>query len=288
MIGKRRHPSAGRYRQRARLALPLLLLLPLLVDAHEFWLDPQGEQWRSGDTLRIDIRNGEHLRGLAYPFDARLMARAGVVSPTERRALSGRLGDFPAIAIPLTEPGLHLVLLDTHARDLTYVDRDAFSRFLDYHALEEIDQQHQERALPDTRIREQYYRFAKALVFVDPGNEPSPARPTAPLANPALAPQGQRLELIAETNPIGASEVRFTLLTDGRPLANRQVELFYRAPGDAVDRRVRQTDADGRVNFDVSAAGDYLINSVQLRHPADDSNHWISWWASLFFQQPGN
>ena len=68
--------------------------------AHEYWLDPVGTEWQTGETLQADIRNGQDFTGTPYPFDPPGLARAGLISENQRRPLTGRLGDYPAIQIP--------------------------------------------------------------------------------------------------------------------------------------------------------------------------------------------
>lgn len=277
-----------------------VLILSMLMShagaamAHEYWLDPVGTQWKSGDMLQADIRNGQDFTGTPYPFDPHGLARAGLISDQQRRPLTGRLGDYPAIQIPVNEAGLNLLLLETTQRELKYKDYNSFETFLDYHALGKIKQRHRELDLPTTDIIEHYFRYCKALVMVDTADGASGTREnvtsesrqiTSNSSVAALLPQNQRFELVALDNPFDVDFLSLQLLFEGTPVGHRQIELFHRDSRDAVVRTTADTDDKGVAVFDVSSVGDYLINSVLVLESDSASAHWITLWASLLFQQ---
>ncbi len=277
-------------------ALSLLLLFSHAgaALAHEYWLDPVGTQWQTGDTLQADIRNGQEFAGTPYPFDPQGLARAGLISDHQRRPLTGRLGDYPAIQIPLSDVGLNLLLLETTQRELKYKGYSDFETFLDYHGLQAVKQRHMERGLPSQEIIEHYYRYCKALVNVTSADvssaisqttteESLQGEPTSSAA--ALQPQNQRFELVALENPFDVDTLSLQLLFEEAPLGDRQVELFHRNSSNDVARLTAVTDEKGVVRFDVSSSGDYLVNSVLVLEPDAPPAHWITLWASLFFQQ---
>lgn len=276
------------------LALLLLATHAGATLAHEYWLDPVGTQWQAGDMLQADIRNGQDFTGTPYPFDPQGLARAGLISDHERRALTGRLGDYPAIEIPLTDAGLNLLLLETTRRELKYKAYSDFETFLDYHGLQAIKQRHKDRGLPSEGIVENYYRYCKALVDVTAAdaspaisetNTEESAQGEPSNSTAALQPQNQRFELVALENPFDVDTLSLQLLFEAAPLENRQVELFHRNSNDVVARLTAVTDEVGIVRFDVSSSGDYLVNSVLLLEPDAPTAHWVTLWASLFFQQ---
>ncbi|ASJ75857.1 hypothetical protein IMCC3135_29030 [Granulosicoccus antarcticus IMCC3135] len=273
--------------------MPALVLSALLashsgiVTAHEYWLDPVDAQWQVGDELQADIRNGQDFTGTAYPFDPQGLSRAGLISDTKRVPLSGRLGDYPAINIPLSEAGLNLLLLETTQRELKYKDLEAFETFLDYHALDDIKQKHKDRGMPTNDIIEHYYRYCKTLVMVDAKDYVSSDSETGAQINPvaALQLQDQRFELLALDSPFNADSLSLQLLFEDKPVQQRQIELFHRDSSDAVVRITALTDSRGMVDFDVSSAGDYLVNSVLVLESETTQAQWVTLWASLSFQQ---
>ncbi len=279
-------------------ALLVLSAFAIPAVAHEYWLQPTDMPWLVGEQLRADVRNGENFVGDTLPFDPDAFARAGLISENHRLALNGRLGDYPAFQMPLQETGLHLLLLETTRRELLHEQYSDFETFLNYHGLQGIAERHRNRDLPDQGIVEHYYRYCKSFIDVrspTPGKDQSAqstqstqsaqSTPDTPPAA-ALAPQMQRLELIALTDPMQGNTLQLQLHLEGAPLANRQVELFHRdSESAAVTRTLLDTDANGLASFDTAAPGQYLFNSVTVLEPADTSAHWETLWASLTFHK---
>lgn len=274
------------------LTLLFLLLSSHVVQAHEYWLAPVQSAWQIEQTFQADIRNGEHFAGTPYPFDSEALRVGGIVSDTARRDLTGRLGDYPAIAFELQEPGVQLVLLETTARHLEYDSTADFSEFLVYHALDNAVAQHQTKAIGDKPVSEKYYRFVKTLFHV--AGRGSPERIPSFLSAlenhrgaPALAAQGQQLEIVVNRADSENGTLELLLLFEGEPLAGRQIELFHKSPsGEPVTRSVRETDMDGQASFSTQSPGDYLLNSVWITPDQLTDVDWITFWASLTFNIP--
>jgi len=91
--------------------------------------------------------------------------------------------------------------------------------------------------------------------------------------------------LVPDKDPYKVDRLVLTLLFDGLPLADRQVELHHRDQARQSRKVLALSDENGQVSFDIAANGDYLINSVWLQEPLDDSVHWESLWASLVFER---
>ena len=275
----------------AALSALVLFTSAMQAVAHEYWLDPVGARWVVGEELQADIRNGQEFLGTTLPFDPAAFARAGLISDSHRQGLDGRLGDYPAIRLSLQDAGLNLLLLETTPRELRYDDFEDFETFLDYHGLHDIAERHQARGLPRQDIVEHYYRYCKSLIEVEPSTISSTDTPSAQASSrkaSALAAQNQRLELIADSNPMQADTLRLQLRFEGKALAGRQVELFFRGSADTVMRTLAVTDDTGHVEFATESAGDYLVNSVKVVEPTDTTAHWETHWASLTFQKNGN
>lgn len=267
-----------------------LLLAALCVacptQAHEYWLEPPREAVAPGDSLRITVRNGEDFVGSSLPFDPRRFAEAALVSPQGRRAIGGRLGDYPALRAPVDEAGVHRVLLQTLPRSVSYDGLADFERFLDYHGLDGIAALHAERKLPPTDIVENYTRHCVTVVDVR-----APGQAGSGADRHAAEPLGLTHELVLLDDPFAksAKTVRLRVLFDGQPLDDVQVEMFVRNTAGTVRRDTVRSDAQGQVSFDVSASGDYLFNSVHVTPPdaaaIDEGTHWRSFWASLTWRR---
>ncbi len=268
------------------------------MTAHEYWLDPENYHPRRGDVLGVDIRNGEDFIGTSYPFDAERYRQLYRLDADGRHVLSGRLGDYPALAARLEVPGLQSVVLTTQPQMLSYDTFEEFSTFLNYHGLGTVKAVHRQRGLPETNITERYLRFAKTLVNVEPApdhevvdqvDDDGEARVTDQDSK-LLAAQGLDFELVALSSPYSAREtLELELLFKGRQLADAQVEVFLDSGGPQAERQVYRTDEQGRVAFATANAGRYLVNAVQVIQARGGAGavHWESLWASLTFEVVG-
>lgn len=255
-----------------------------LTYSHEYWLDPIDSSVGLGEKVIVDIRNGQDYSGASFPYDS-AKYKSVVIKNAEKSAIySGRLGDYPAIHHTPTILGLHSISVDTVQNTLVYDSWSQFSDFLDYHGLEEIKTDHLAKQLPKTQIKEHYFRSAKTYFEVN-GDLPLNALSTAnSLSNAALEPVGSLFEMIPLENPYKAeTELTVKLLFNNLPLADRQVEMFWK--GSQLVRLTTTSDSNGNATFKLLGDGDYLINAVQVVEPENPDIQWISHWASITFER---
>ena len=95
-------------------------------------------------------------------------------------------------------------------------------------------------------------------------------------------------EFVAQENPYEDTTpetLRVLLLWEGKPLANRQVNVFRKG----LDERaaIVRTDEAGIAEIPTAETGAYLINAVQILDGVTDPGNspWESWWASLTFER---
>jgi len=269
------------------LVLVFLVLSTQLAMAHEYWLAPVQSLWQTGEIFQADIRNGENFTGPAYPFDTDTIRVGGLVSNTARRALAGRLGDYPAIRFELQEPGMQMILLETTARELEYDTRADFHRFLDYHSLDTVVAGDQSADSDDSAIKELYYRFVKTLFYVDESDRSEQPYSLLSILEkdpdaPALQAQGQHFELVINGSSTGILNI--LLMFDEHPLPGRQIEIFFKsATNKTITRSTTWTNEMGHASVVATAPGNYLVNSVWITPEEKTDIDWKTYWASLTF-----
>lgn len=256
--------------------------------AHEYWLDPIDTSIVAGQSVIVDVRNGQNFNGSAFPFDAQKFEFITVSSPDETVPYSGRLGDYPALHPELNVVGLHSINLATNATLLKYKSWEQFNEFLEYHALESVATRHLERKLKKIGVRENFFRFAKTIIQVnDSGNlnlNNDNSNPIDVDSHNAFAPSGALFEMLLLDNPYSQSDsIRIKLLFDSAALSGRQVELFWK--GDTPVRKTAKTNQDGIATFKLMGEGDYLLNAVQMVEATESDIHWLSYWASITFER---
>ena len=94
-----------------------------------------------------------------------------------------------------------------------------------------------------------------------------------------------KLELVAQTNPYkaGVKSLPVVLMWQGKPLANRQINIFHRRFG-MTARASAKTDETGRASILLSGQGEYLLNAVHLQAVEKADAVWQSHWATLSFK----
>lgn len=281
----------------------VLWLLPAAAPAHETWLEPQAYQAEVGLTIGIDIVNGQHFNGVKLPWLDRGIERFVAIDTARpgaaERALTGRLGDRPAVQLPLPEAGLVVVAMRSGLDRLVYADWAKFEAFVTEKALSGTLEAHRARGLPDTGFAEVYRRYAKALIAVHPAPGPAPAAGAPPGGGQVTAATavtgadralGLETEFVALVNPYARDfdgQMRALLLSEGAPRAKARVTVFQRAPDGQVSEQVHQTDAAGVVRLPVLAGHTYLLDAVEMRPaPAQTDAVWLSRWAALSFAVP--
>lgn len=272
---------ASRFFRSIRVWSVSLLMCSPQAHSHEYWLDPIDSSINIGDKIVVDIRNGQDYAGASFPFDSARHRSVRIKNNNISTRYEGRLGDYPAIHYVPTEAGLHSVILDTTESYLTYESWNKFTEFLDYHDLVGIAEQHLARKLPQSDIKERYFRSAKTFFKVNSRAENSNQLTES---FDVLAPSGSMFEISPLQNPYADnSKLQVQLLFNGAPLSSRQVEMFWK--GSHSLRLTTQTDTDGIATFNLLGDGDYMLNAVHVERSDEQGLHWVSYWASMTFER---
>lgn len=259
--------------------LAALCILTLPAQAHEFWIEPDVYFVASGEPVQARFRNGQEFAGAALSFIPGRSERFDMVTVDGLVPVPARMGDNPAFAVENLPEGLLTILHETKDMSVTYREWEKWVGFVEHKAFDGVLEAHRARGLPEAGFREDYRRFAKALVAVGDGAG-------------ADAAHGLLTEFVAGANPYtddltGGLPVQ--ILLDGVPKTDAQIEMFERAPDGEVAVTLHRADADGRAVLPVQPGHAYLLNSVAIRpvEPADgDGAVWRTLWAALTFAVP--
>ena len=252
----------------------MLAVSPAL--AHEFWIEPQAFSVSPDAEISADLRVGQDFKGDAFPYIPSRFTRFKRHDRLGETDVGGVTGDLPALNLTPRTEGLNIFTYVSAGERIRFRDWDDFAAYLELEGLDTIPARHGARGLPRDDIRELYTRCAKTLVGVgDAAGEQDRAT-------------GMRLELVAGQNPQALSagtDLSFTLLWEGEPLADTQVALFRKGEStEAGSRTLARTDAKGMASFTIPATGTYMAASVHMiEAPAERNADWQSYWASLTF-----
>ncbi|MEM5472196.1 DUF4198 domain-containing protein [Hoeflea sp. AS60] len=246
------------------------------VSAHEFWIEPDDYSVSPETEIKADIRIGQDFKGNAFPYIPSRFVAFKSYDRLGEADVTGVTGDLPALSMTPRAEGLTIFTYVSMAERIRFQEWEKFAYYLDLEGLTAIPARHDARGLSRDDVRELYTRCAKTLVSVgDASGDQDRAT-------------GMRLELVAAQNPSTLSagaEMGFTLLWEGKPLADTQVALFEKGQdGAAAARTITRTDDSGQASFTIPASGTYLAAAVEMiEAPADRNADWESYWASLTF-----
>ena len=267
----------------------LLLLLPALTLAHEFWLAPATYRVAVGAPVPVRLLVGMDFVGETWARPTRKVQRlvrlgpGGATDTTDLRP--ALLADSAAPPLRCPAPGTHLVVLTSHEAFLELPG----AQFTDYLKEEGLDQlllRRKEAGQTGKPGREAYRRCAKTLLLAGR----SASAPADTLYRRVL---GLPLELVPEQNPYqlrpGAS-LTVRLLRYGQPVAGALVQVWDSSLPGPARRFAPRTNPQGRLLLRLSGPGPYLLAAVcmEAAPPAlAPRADWLSTWASLTFGGPG-
>jgi uncharacterized GH25 family protein len=255
------------------------------AQAHELWIEPADYQPAAEGRVVAGLVNGQNF-GEGFSSIARIayiprwfvrfdLGLGGAFVPVE-----GRIGDVPALSMPVIGEGLHVAVYQSAGDVVTYDTMEKFEAFVAHKDFPQALAEHRARGLPETRFAEYYTRFSKSLIGVGAGGG----------ADENL---GLETELVALDNPYtsGLSEIRVQLFYQGAPRADAQVELFEKSETAEVTISLHRTDADGVAVLPVRPGFAYMVDAVVLRVPdpalkTPSPVVWESLWANLTFAVP--
>ena len=263
----------------------LLGSLAQLARAHDFWLQPA--EFRIADAMPVpftlQVGHGASRQRSQIPLRRieRLDAIAADGSTQDLRARLRLGGERDDGDFALDESGAHVLVLETDDKAESHLPA---IRFNDYLRAEGLTPALQERARTkrmDADGAENYRRVAKAIVEVGARADASDDAITRPLGLP--------LEIVPERNPYAtphAARLPVRVLYEHRPLAGALVKLTDLG-NDAEPVEMHVTDMQGRADFALPQAGEWLLNVVWTKpRPAGENTDFETVFSSLAFGFP--
>lgn len=250
--------------------------------AHEFWIEPPEFQVENDAPFVADLRNGELFKGAAQTYFPDRNIRLDLAIDGRVLPIPGRLGDRPAIQLPrVGRDGLLILVHEAAPSTISYAEWDKFLKFVAHKDFSQAVATHEARGWAKENFKEVYTRHSKSLVAVGHGAG-------------ADMELGLVTEFVARDNPYAPDfdgTLDVSLLYQGAPRADAQIEVYERNEAGDVDVRVLRTDAQGNAAIPVTAGMEYLLDAVVLRVPEEASTVaegpvWETLWASMTFAVP--
>lgn len=253
----------------------LITTLIVLVQAHEFWLQPNRFRYKPGEEIGIGLMVGEGYTGEFWDL------KRHKVETLQLHRLNG-VRDLTKTVKPTTGNnilfkadlgGTYLFAMQSND---AYIEQDglAFNAYLKEDGLDYVLDERTKAGSLDNKSTEFYTRFAKLLIQT--GNR------TDDTYKKVL---GLRYEIVPEQNPYAlkvGDYLQCKLLYQGKPAPYAMVKVWNRVNDNTFLQNLF-TDKEGIVRFPISAGGPWMVSSVHMIHADKPGAEYHSLWASLVF-----
>lgn len=252
-----------------------LISLACILQAHEFWLQPEKFRANIGEQLAIRFSVGERLVGEPWKFTRQKLDRI------EHHTLGG-VKDLKAnvveserenLKIQLTEAGTHLVALQS-GNSFIKTDAETFNAYLKEEGLEDAFDFREKKNLLADSATESYSRHSKLLLQV--GGQ---------LNETYRKEIGFPVEIVPLENPYGrkiGERLTFKVLYQGKPLFGTRVKIMNRHQNRTTIQNI-YSQQDGTIETTLSNPGQWMVSFVKMVPSKDPKAQWKSYWASLTF-----
>jgi uncharacterized GH25 family protein len=257
------------------ISLFFVLLISLVAQAHEFWLQPDKFLYRKGEVLKLNFMVGENFTGERWDLKRHRLVRFDHHAGNYSRGLIEEVvpGAGNNLELKLEHEGTHLFVMQSNNAFIE-LDAEQFNAYLKEDGLEDIMEYRAKANLQDKGAKEFYQRSAKLLVQVGTTTDETCSKQT-----------GTPIEITPVKNPYAlkpGAELKFQVVFEGKPLAFTLVKVWNRKDNRTTVQNI-YTEKDGTVTTRLSNTGMWMISCVKMVPAREAGADWQSYWGSLVF-----
>ncbi|MEO5978558.1 MAG: DUF4198 domain-containing protein [Chryseolinea sp.] len=252
----------------------VVLLLVIICQAHEFWLEANKYFLKVGESCQIRFMVGENFKGEGWDLKTHRIEKLDLTqaSGTTNVMDSVRVNDA-LVKMTFKEPGTKMLVMQSNN---AYIElaADKFNEYLKEDGLDEVYAQREKTKTLDKPSRELYSRHTKLLLSVGDLNDDTFKKVV-----------GLPIEIIPEKNPYTlkkGDKQHFKVLFNGKPLFEGKVRLWNRYDNRTTIQNI-YTNTDGTIEMSISTPGRWMISIVKMVPSKDPKADWQSYWGSLVF-----
>lgn len=258
------------------VASALFIIFPLIVSAHEYWLEPDTFFLAVNKKTAIHLYVGDGLVKDREERKYQLEKTAGFqlfsLSKTQNLKNLPAVGAMPIYNFSADKEGNYLLAMERNWSYIKLQPRE-FEDYLREDGMEYIIAEREKLGESVKDGRERYSRFLKSLLQVGSKRDETYKKQV-----------GLKLEITPLENPyekkIGDS-IQFQVTFDEKPLADRMVFADNR---DGATQKM-MTDGRGRVTMKIDRKGLWLVRLVMMQRCQNDCGEadWESFWSAFTF-----
>lgn len=242
--------------------------------AHDLYLQAKPFVLPQPGQAKIVMFLAEAFPGKQERWRSEKTAGFKVVGPQGESSIEQKEKSDPEIR--LSEEGTYVIGWSSTPSYIS-IEAESFNEYIEAEGYDNVVEMRKASG-QDTQGREKYTRYLKA--FLQAGRK-STSNFSSPL--------GTKIEIIPSDNPYEikqGSELRFRVLFDGKPLADKSVMATfdsYSTQHDVYAQTVR-TDSEGLAIIKITKTGIWMIRTnVMLPLKNDPQADWESFWANISF-----
>lgn len=258
-----------------RTLIILSLFISIAVFGHEYWLESERFWLKLNEEVFIKPMVGENYMGEHVDFEKLKPKKFDIYSKNNIKKATTVADNqgFASCKLSFNKAGNYLVALNNENKYLE-LEAEKFNEYLKEEGLDDILEMRKSRGELSKNSREYYQRCVKTLLQVGDIKDNTFAKNT-----------GMRLELIPNKNPYqkDLKSIGFQVLFDNKPVSNALI-LVWQKNKDKTTVKKLSADTKGKVLFDISQNGRWMVSSVKMI-PFENSSEadWQSFWASYTF-----
>lgn len=254
------------------------------LPAHDSWLISDKSIANPGDEVWLSFVTGEE-----FPLGDKATAPGRVASFVDKLGkestdITGFLPQDKGLSVrrKISGTGLHVIGIALKPNTIELAP-DKFEAYLRDERGDAAIEQFAQRTDQKAAVFEEYTKFAKTVICVEPAEENDKSFKT---------PVGHRLEIIPLTNPCGwkmGQTVRVEVLLDGFRWKDVPVSLGHEGTGPHQYAAQTRTNDKGVASFTLGRPGHAFIKAHFIRPRSGLGKvSWESYWASLTFRVQGD
>lgn len=251
-----------------------LFVFMLLLQSHEFWLEPMNFKIKPGEAIAIDFKVGENFTGQAWD----VLKGIDKMQLFENKAIQDLKANVPSVKgaklkITLSNEGTKVFAMKSNASFIE-LDADKFNSYLKEDGLENIYDWRVKNKQENLGAKEFYSRYSKLIVQV--GDK---------LDDTWKSDVGHRLEIIPSQNPGSLKSGDYMsckIVYEGQAVSHIQVKVWGHV-GNKIFLQNIYSEIDGSIKFPISANGPWMVSAVKMEKSKKPGADWESSWASLVF-----
>lgn len=257
------------------VSLLVILTLTLILQAHEFWLQPKKFQYGVGESAEIDFMVGENFVGELWDLKKHRIQKLDHYAKDYSKSLIDRTSPSTdkKLSIKLEKAGTHLFVLQSHNAFIE-LEAEKFNEYLKEDGLDDVIDYRTKNNAMNKSAKEHYARCAKVLVHAGNVTDDTYKKRV-----------GLPLEIVPVNDPYVAKpgeEISFLVLYEGKPLPFTLVKVWNRKENNTIMQNI-YTQKDGIITTRLSNTGTWMVSSVKMIPAKEASADWQSYWASLVF-----